>query len=102
MGVRWGVKARVFFGAVTSMLDLVTDILVTAGFYGEPGKEGYFQASMASLILSTVLQLLLVILQHRKLGYKQLLKECVSILLGYKPALDAYRVATGAKQAKGA
>jgi hypothetical protein len=39
--------------------------------------------------------------QNRKLGMKRVLREWTPILLGYKPAVDAYRVATGAKQEVG-
>ena len=48
--VRWGVKARVIFGVATSMLDLATDIYVTARFKNTV-KEGYFQASLARQVL---------------------------------------------------
>jgi hypothetical protein len=39
--------------------------------------------------------------QNRKLGMMKVLREWIPILLGYKPAVDAYRVATGAKQEVG-
>jgi hypothetical protein len=39
--------------------------------------------------------------QNRKLGMKRVVREWIPILLGYKPAVDAYRVATGAKQEVG-
>lgn len=95
-----GLKARVIFGAVTSMSDLLTDIYVTYTF-GRDGKGGYFKASLASLIASIGFQILFVWAQNRKLGMKKVLREWIPILLGYKPAIDAYRVATGAKQEVG-
>ena len=49
---KWGVRARVIFGAVTSTLDLMTDIYITCSFYGVAGKEVYFQASLISLTVS--------------------------------------------------
>jgi hypothetical protein len=39
--------------------------------------------------------------QNKKLGWKKVLREVFPILLGYKPAVDAYRVASGAKQEVG-
>jgi hypothetical protein len=39
--------------------------------------------------------------QNRKLGMTRVLREWIPILLGYKPAVDAYRVATGSKQEVG-
>jgi hypothetical protein len=92
-----GLKARVIFGAVTSMTDLLTDVYVTYRFFSDE-KYGYFKASLASLAVSIGLQMLCVWAQNKKLGLKRVLREWIPILLGYKPAVDAYRVATGAKQ----
>jgi len=96
-----GLKARVTVGAATSMLDLLTDVYVTHKFWRNK-KYGYFKASLASLAVSIGLQMLGVWLQYRRLGMMSVVQECIPILLGYKPAVDAYRVATGAKQKVGA
>jgi hypothetical protein len=98
--VPWGLKARVTLGAITSMTDLLTDLYVTYMFWSDE-KYGYFKASLTSLAVSIGLQLLLVWAQNRKLGMTRVLQECVPILIGFKPAVDAYRVATGAKQEVG-
>jgi hypothetical protein len=90
-------KMRVTVGAFTSMSDLLTDIYVTYTFAMD-GKGGYFKASLASLIASMGLQMLIVWAQNKKLGMKRVLREWLPILLGYKPAVDAYKVATGEKQ----
>ena len=95
--VPWGMKMRVTVGAVTSISDLLTDTYVTYLFWSE-GKEGYFKASLASLMLSIGIQILVVWDQNKKLGRKRVLRECLPIILGYKPAVDAFRVATGLKQ----
>jgi hypothetical protein len=96
-----GLKARVTFGAVTSMTDLLTDVYVTYMFFKNK-KYGYGKASLASLVVSIGLQMFVVWMQNKKLGRKRVLRELIPILLGYKPAVDAYRVATGAKQEIGA
>jgi hypothetical protein len=98
--VPWGLKARVTVGAITSMADLLTDVYVTYMFWSEE-KYGYFKASLASLAVSIGLQILIVWMQNKKLGMKRVLKEWFPILIGFKPAVDAYRVATGAKQEVG-
>jgi hypothetical protein len=95
-----GLKARVIVGAFTSMSDLLTDVYVTYMF-GSDKKWGYFKASLASLVMSIGLQILIVWSSNRKLGMKRVVRELTPILLGYKPAVDAYRVATGAKQEVG-
>jgi hypothetical protein len=96
-----GLKARVTFGAVTSMVDLVTDVYVTNMFWKDK-KYGYFKASLASLVASIGLQMLFVWGQNKKLGMKRVVREWFPILIGFKPAVDAYRVATGAKEEVGA
>jgi hypothetical protein len=96
-----GLKARVTFGAVTSMTDLLTDVYVTHKFWSDK-KYGYFKASFASLTVSIGLQMLTVWGQNKKLGMRRVLREWFPILIGFKPAVDAYRVATGAKQEVGA
>jgi hypothetical protein len=87
-----------------STVDLLTDIYVTHSFWKErkTGKMGYFKASLASLLLSIFGQLGLTYLQNKKLGAKRIARECFPILIGVKPALDAFRVASGAKQEVGA
>jgi hypothetical protein len=94
--VPWGLKARVTVGAITSMADLLTDVYVTYMFLDDQ-KYGYFKASLASLMASIGIQMFVVWAQNRKLGIKRVVREWIPILLGYKPAVDAYRVANGSK-----
>ena len=101
MKSNFGLKARVTVGAVTSMVDLLTDVYVT-NMFRRGKKYGYFKASLASLVVSIGFQMLAVWVQNRKLGTKRVVREWIPILLGYKPAVDAYRVATGAKHKVGA
>jgi hypothetical protein len=96
-----GLKARVTVGAITSMTDLLTDVYVTYMFWSGK-KYGYFKASLASLVASIGIQIFTVWVQNRKMGMKRVVMEWIPILLGYKPAVDAYRVANGAKQEVGA
>mmetsp|Transcript_6163 Transcript_6163/g.12231 ORF Transcript_6163/g.12231 Transcript_6163/m.12231 type:complete len:592 (+) Transcript_6163:1-1776(+) len=96
----WGMMFRVIFGALTSLLDLGTDIYVTNMFWND-GKWGYFVASCVSLSVSIGIQLLLVYGQNRKLGWQRVFMEAIPVLTGLKPAVDAYHVAKGLKQKKG-
>jgi hypothetical protein len=95
-----GLKARVTVGAATSMVDLLTDVYVTHKFWSDR-EYGFFKASLASLAASVGLQMFLVWGQNKKLGMKRVVQELIPILLGYKPAVDAYRVAKGDKQEAG-
>jgi hypothetical protein len=98
--VPWGLKMRVTVGAVTSMADLLTDLYVTYMVWND-GKSGYFKASLASLAVSAGFQMLVVWGQNRKLGMKRVLRELFPILIGLKPAVDAYRVTKGTNQEAG-
>jgi hypothetical protein len=98
--VPWGLKARVTVGAITSMTDLLTDMYVTYMFWSDE-KYVYFKASLASLAASIGIQMIAVWAQNRNLGIKRVLRECLPILFGFKPAVDAYRVAKGEKQEAG-
>jgi hypothetical protein len=95
--VPWGLKARVTVGAFTSMADLLTDVYVTYMFWSDK-KYGYFKASLASLAASIGFQMLCVWGINKRLGFKKVLREWFPILIGFKPAVDAYRVAKGEKQ----
>jgi hypothetical protein len=52
-------------------------------------------------MVSIGIQMLLVWGQNRKLGVLRVLREWFPILIGFKPAVDAYRVAKGEKQEAG-
>lgn len=92
--VRANVQLRVVIGAVTSMTDLATDIYVTVEFW-RGKKYGYFYASLASLLVSMIMQMYFVWSNYRPLGKIRAARECSWILVGLKPAVDAYNVASG-------
>ena len=94
--VGWGLKFRVLAGAVLCTLDLMTDIIITYTFWKD-GKEMFFISSIAMICCSIFLMLLVVYGQNRKMGGKRLLLEMIPVVIGLKPAVDAFRVASGAK-----
>jgi len=98
--VGWGVKMRVSIGASLSMFDLGTDIFVCYMFYVEQ-KTAYFHAVLGTIVLSVALQLLVILAQNIKLGWKRFSAEALPVIVGVKPAVDAYRVATGKKEEVG-
>ena len=62
---------------------------------------GYFKAPFASLGVSIGLQLLMFFFQNKKLGLGRVLKEAFPVIIGFKPAVDAYNIAKGKKQENG-
>ncbi|GMH55451.1 hypothetical protein TL16_g01910 [Triparma laevis f. inornata] len=97
----WGLMWRVTLGAVLSLGDLVTDLIVLKRFfYGGDEMMAYRDASIACLATSIIGQMILVAVQNRKKGMLRILKEVVIIVMGMKAAADAYRVASGAEHEK--
>ena len=87
---------RVCVGAVLSMTDLGTDLLVLYQFWkGGVDKEAYFDMSLASLVMSMVCQTVLVLFQNHKFGPGTIIKEILIALSGFKGAWDAFKVAMG-------
>ena len=98
--VSWGLKLRTSIGAASSIVDLLTDVYMTYTFWVEE-KHNYFKASVICLTVSLSLQLLMISLQYKRLGWKRVLRECFPILIAFKPAVDAYRIAKGVKKEAG-
>jgi hypothetical protein len=97
----WGLMFRVIVGAVLSVTDLATDLIVLNQFWDGGEEQLVFRnASLASLAASMGIQLIVVVLQNRKKGFMRVLKECLIVLIGAKAPVDAYRVAMGAEQEK--
>mmetsp|Transcript_18700 Transcript_18700/g.38909 ORF Transcript_18700/g.38909 Transcript_18700/m.38909 type:complete len:1880 (-) Transcript_18700:55-5694(-) len=97
----WGLMFRVILGALTSMVDLLTDIYITIMFYNGD-RMGFFWVQCGMLITSVFIQLLLVYAQNMKLGYRKLGKEALIVIIGMKPAVDAFRFVSGQKEEVGA
>ncbi|GMH84308.1 hypothetical protein TL16_g09884 [Triparma laevis f. inornata] len=95
----WGLLWRVTIGALMSVGDLATDILVLKQFWDEGEKMStYRNLTLASLVASFGLQLVLVSIQNRHKGLFRISMEAFIVIVGLKPSVDAYRVATGAVQ----
>ena len=97
----WGLKWRVFIGASLSTVDLMSDVYITYTFWKDDEKETFFKYSVAMIGTSVFLMLFVVWAQNRKMGWKRLLREMVPVVVGLKPAVDAFRVASGAKIEEG-
>jgi len=98
--VGWGVKARVFTGAATSIADLGTDVFVCYMFWKDKRMD-YFEMTLGTVLLSMILQLFIVGLQNSKRGVKRTMLEALPVLVGLKSAVDAFRVDRGVKEEVG-
>ncbi|GMI01553.1 hypothetical protein TrLO_g10206 [Triparma laevis f. longispina] len=98
----WGLMWRVSFGAVLSVTDLATDLIVLKQFWdGGEETRSYRDLSLSSIGASIFLQLLIVMFQNRRKGYGFQIREMLIVLSGMKAPWDAYRVASGAEKVKG-
>ena len=65
-------------------------------------QANYFWAMVGNLGLSILLQIIFTIIQHRRRGMNELVKELAFVVVGMKAPRDAYKVAMGLSQEKGA
>ena len=93
----WGLMWRVCIGAVLSIADIVTDILVITRFW-KAEKWTYAWSMIGSLGSSILLQVVIALFQNP--GRKKM-KEVLFVVAGLKSPRDAYKVAKGAKKEKG-
>ena len=92
----WGLAWKVGLGAVLSVLDVGTDANAIHMFLKEE-KNGLANACIAIFSINMALQLGIVYANGKKRGATLLAREGLYVLSGIKPAVDAYRVVSGAK-----
>jgi hypothetical protein len=97
----WGLFWRVTVSAMMSSFDLVTDIIVTVGFF-QDGRSAYGLLSLGCVVLCVFCQLLIVHMQRRNGRFIYALGEAFVVVIGLKAPLDAYRIAMGQKKGDGA
>ena len=73
---------------------MITDVSVIIS-YLDNGDTKQAYSLMGMMGLSISLQLVLAYVQNRKKSKWALIRELLIVLTGLKPAVDAYRVATG-------
>ncbi|GMH67149.1 hypothetical protein TrST_g14100 [Triparma strigata] len=86
----FGLRLRVFAGELLSTIDLITDVYMTVKFFNTDGQEGYGRVN-AWLIGLTMFSQICVGYANNAKKPSHFLKDALAILVGFKPALDAYR-----------
>jgi len=92
--VSWGLKMRVVMGAGLSILDMATDIFVIWGYVGKDDTRHYGWMLLGMVVGSVVNQLLMVFSLNNKKPWV-MAKEMLIVVTLMKPAVDAFRVASG-------
>jgi hypothetical protein len=67
------------------MVDLATDINMILVYFGEEGQEGYGWMMLGMVLASMGLQLVLVVVQNGKAGWRKLMGEVLIVVSGLKP-----------------
>ena len=90
-------------GAKLSLLDIITDIYMIYQYLTskEEGQAIFGIINLLMVGVNLVIQLLLVYLQNKKKGTKKVVNEALTVILFIKPAIDAFRVASGAETEEG-
>jgi len=96
----WGLMFRVSTGALLSVVDVVTDVVVIVGYMGKEETRGYGLTLLLCLVFSVLLQILLVSVQNSG-NWLIVLREILVVLVGVKPGVDAYRVVTLTEKGEG-
>jgi len=89
-----GLKWRVGLGAGLSIMDMITDAGVI-GSYRASGNTAGAYSLMAMVGSNMAVQLLFTYTQNKKKSKWVILREFAFVVTFLKPAVDAYRVATG-------
>ena len=89
-----GLAKRVIVGALLSIGDMITDIWVIISYLNNGDTEQAYSL-MAMIGTSLSVQLLITYAQNRKKNKWVILREFAFVVTFLKPAVDAYRVATG-------
>lgn len=93
----WGVSLRAAAGAIISISDLASDLVMMFAFYAE-GRTQYGNATLLMISICFGLQLIMITINKYDGGLKVLGIEFVILFSGLKPAFDAYMLASGQEQ----
>jgi hypothetical protein len=94
-------KAKLFFAALLSIGDMVTDIMMIVQYFQTRSLWGYAWASLGSLLINLILQAFATFGQNRARPWQRQLKEQFFVWSLVKPGVDAWRVASGAAHEEG-
>ncbi|GMI45976.1 hypothetical protein TrCOL_g5820 [Triparma columacea] len=94
-------KAKLFFAALLSIGDLITDIVMIVEYFQTRSLWGYAWASLGSLLTNLTFQAIGTFTQNRAKPWQRQLKEQFYVWSLVKPGVDAWRVASGAAHEEG-
>ena len=93
----WGMRMRVWIGALLSVLDMITDTNMIMQFLKQ-GQASAAYATIAMIALNLSVQLFVVYAQNKRKRRAVILFEMLIVLSFLKPGVDAYRVIKGGEK----
>ena len=90
---KYGMVFRVAVGALLSTMDATTD-LYTLYTYWHSGFKGQAMVLLAMILANLCFQILIILAQYKRKGWKRKLWEIVITLTFLRPVVDAYRIST--------
>jgi len=90
--VSWGLKLRIMSGAVLSIVDMTTDVVMVVVYLKESETRVYGWVLLVMLCTSLLLQLCMTCLKFNRKKPLQTLKEALVVVVGMKPVLDVYNI----------
>ncbi len=96
----FGLKMRVGVGAVVSIGDTVSDVIMVVSFLST-GQTGAAYGTIAMVGMNMLLQIAVAVAQTKHRGWVAVAYEVGIVLCFLKAPVDAYRVANGQRQQQG-
>jgi hypothetical protein len=96
----FGLKTRVGVGAVVSIGDTVSDVIMVVSFLST-GQTSAAYGTIAMVGLSVLLQIVVAVYQNKHRGWLTVAYEVGIVLCFLKAPVDAYRFISGQKQQQG-
>jgi hypothetical protein len=96
----FGLKMRVGVGAVVSIADMVSDVIMVVSFLSA-GQIGAAYGTIAMVGLNILLQIAAAVYQNQHRGWVAVAYEVGIVLCFLKAPVDAYRVSSGQKRQPG-
>ncbi|GMI48645.1 hypothetical protein TrCOL_g10514 [Triparma columacea] len=97
---RIGLGLRLLIIAVSSYVDMATDVLVTINYFNREGQEGWGQASLGCVSAGIGVQALFAWIQYRQAGFRTWGPMVMSAFMGILPLIEAWTVFRGAEQSE--
>jgi hypothetical protein len=75
----FGTKRRLYSGAALSLFDIISDIYIIVRFLGSEETKGVAHITIACVVLSLLMQVLIVLVVNRKRPWRRIAREVLYV-----------------------